>query len=204
MSEPVTRAWEEACWALGIRARRAAVDDLLARWSEPHRHYHGLCHLEACLALFEDHRDLAERPGEVLAALLFHDAIYDPTRADNEARSADLARAWLTEVRPDALDRVQAMILATRTHVPEGADAALVLDVDLAILGADPARYDGFERAIRAEYAHVPEEAYRAGRVAILAAFHARAPIFRTLPFREPLEAVAHANLARTIGLAQR
>jgi predicted metal-dependent HD superfamily phosphohydrolase len=202
--EAVTRAWGEACWALGIRARKVALDDLVARYGEPHRRYHDLSHIEACLRVFDEHRGLAERPGEVIAALLFHDAIYDPTRTDNEARSAALARSVLVDASDDSIARIAAAIEATASHEAHDADARLVLDVDLSILGSDAITYDAFERAIRAEYAHVPDDAFRIGRTAVLARFEARSPIFHTEGLRAQLEAPAHANLARTIASLQR
>jgi predicted metal-dependent HD superfamily phosphohydrolase len=202
--ERIAKAWDECAWALGIRARRSVYDDLVRRWSEPHRHYHDLSHLDACLVLFDEHRDLAARPGEVLAALLFHDAIYDPTRDDNEARSAALAREALRDAEPEPIERIAAAIDATRTHETSDPDVALVLDVDLSILGADAATYDAFERAIRREYAHVPDDAFRVGRAAVLGRFRARDPIYRTEPLRRALEAPAHANLSRALAALQR
>ncbi len=200
MRERIARAWEEACWALGIRARSDTLSDLLTRYAEPHRHYHDLSHIDACLRLFEEHRGLAERSGEVIAALLFHDAVYDPTRDDNEARSAELARSALSGAPQDAIERIAAAIAATRTHVTdESPDIALVLDVDLSILGADPETYDFFERAIRAEYRHVPEELYRVGRRAVLERFEERECIYRAPRLRDAFETSARANLRRAI-----
>lgn len=200
MRERIARAWEETCWALGIRARAEPLADLLGRHGESHRRYHDLTHLDACVRLFDEHRGIAERPGEVCAALLFHDAVYDPTRSDNETRSAELARRALHDAPADALDRIARAIEATRTHDAGSIDdVALVLDIDLSILGADPETYDTFERAIRTEYAHVPDEAFVMGRRAVLEGFQARTPIYRTPALRDALEARAHANLVRAL-----
>jgi len=47
--------------------------------------------------------------------------------------------------------------MATAHHdEPEGRDATLVVDIDLAILGTDPARFAEYEQQVRAEYAEVP------------------------------------------------
>lgn len=192
----VAQAYTACCWGLGIATDTDVLDEIVRRWSEPHRHYHDLSHLEACLELFDRVRSAAERPAEVIAALLFHDAIYDPTRSDNESASAALACSRLVGAQPAALARIAASIEATRTHTGTG-DAALVIDVDLAILGAAPEVYDGFEAAIRREYAFVPIDAYRRGRGEVLARFAARRPIFRTAELRDELEDSAHANLAR-------
>ena len=186
-----------------IRAEADALpvyDELVALYSEPHRHYHDLTHLDACLIAFDEHRELAARPGEVLAALLFHDAIYDPTRSDNESRSAELARTVLEGASTESLDRIAHAIEATRTHDAAGdPDVALVLDVDLSILGAEPETYDAFERAIRREYAHVPDALFASGRRAVLEGFARRDRIYVTRDFHDALDARARANLARAI-----
>ena len=149
---------------------------------------------------FDEHRALAAHPGEVLAALLFHDAVYDPTRSDNESKSADLARTMLDGASVQSLDRIARAIEATRTHDAEGdPDVALVLDVDLSILGADPETYDAFEQAIRLEYAHVPDRLFAAGRRAVLEGFAQRDRIYATDDFHHALDAHARANLARTL-----
>lgn len=201
MGDRIDEAWREAHWALGVAAHDDARRGLRARYEEPHRRYHDLTHLDACLALFEEHRASAARVGELLLALLFHDAVYDPLAHDNEARSAELARAHLTAASApsDSIERVCAMILDTRTHEPSSADAALLLDLDLSILGEDPATYDLFERAIRAEFQAVPDAHFVAGRSAVLERFLARPQIYHSVAFREEREAVARHNLTRAI-----
>ena len=137
-----------------MRARLAAL------YSAPGRHYHGLAHAEALLALAERHRAAIADFAALEAAIWFHDAIYDSRRQDNEARSAALAREWLAgRAEPERLDRIAAMIEATRTHrLPDGedtaarGDAALLLDMDLSILAAPQAAFDAYERAVRLEY----------------------------------------------------
>src|SRR6478609_6115457 len=97
----------------------------------------------------------------------FHDAIYDPTASDNEEKSADLAARCLAGGQLDPLfsDRVQQLILVTKTHDPEpGTDLALMVDIDLAILGSSWGRFAEYERAIRQEYTWVPEMVFCAKR----------------------------------------
>ena len=146
---------------------------------------------------------LARRPAEVELALWFHDAVYDPQRKDNEERSADWARASVLAAGCSAeiAGRVAALVLATKSHAaPAGdADAALLLDVDLAILGAAPGRFDEYERQIRAEYAHVPEAEFRARRKQVLQGFVERQRIYATDAFHDALEARARTNLATSL-----
>jgi predicted metal-dependent HD superfamily phosphohydrolase len=147
-------------------------------------------------------RALAERPAEVELALWFHDAIYDTRAADSEERSAAWARASLAraDAEPAVAERVAALVLATEhaVHVARG-DAALLVDVDLSILGAAPARFDEYEAQVRREYAWVPEPGFRAARAEILAGFLARPRIFTTEHFFGRLETPARANLARSL-----
>ncbi len=176
---------------------------LLARWAEPHRKYHTPQHLRECLDLFARHRALAERPGEVAIALWFHDAVYDTVRHDNEAESAAWARRALIDAGADAAvaDRVHALIMATRhSEVPSTRDARLLVDIDLAILGADPARFAEYERQIRDEYGFVPEALFREKRAAILRAFLERPALFSTPACADRYDAAARVNLARAIG----
>ena len=186
-------------------------NELSALYRTPGRHYHGLAHVEALLALAREYQDDLADPWAVEAAIWFHDAIYDSRRSDNEARSAALAAAKLApRVEPARLSRITAMIEATATHVlpdlgDEAAtrDAAFFLDMDLSILGAPPSACDSYEAAVRREYAWVNDEAWAAGRAAVLRKFLARPTIFITEAFRQRYEVVARKNIARSIaGLA--
>ncbi|MFL6677550.1 MAG: N-methyl-D-aspartate receptor NMDAR2C subunit [Burkholderiaceae bacterium] len=195
-------SWHDTWHALRLPTPAGVLDALLARWAEPHRRYHTPQHLRECLALFAAHRELAERPGEVGLALWFHDAVYDTARHDNEAASADWARRVLRDAgaAPEVAGRVDALILATRhSQVPATPDERLLVDIDLAILGAAPARFDEYERQIRDEYGFVPEDVFRDKRAAILRGFLARPAIFATAALAARFEAAARANLAGAI-----
>ncbi|TIP80142.1 MAG: hypothetical protein E5X63_32365 [Mesorhizobium sp.] len=171
------------------------------------RHYHSLAHIEAMLALADDYRASLHDPEAVEAAIWFHDAIYDSRAKDNEARSAALAEKKLAG-RTDAqrLGRITAMISATATHeLPQfddenaARDAALFLDMDLAILGATADAFDAYEQAVRREYGWVEEPMWRAGRSAVLKNFLARPHIFHTEEFRQRFEPRARQNMARSL-----
>ncbi|MBI5434616.1 MAG: N-methyl-D-aspartate receptor NMDAR2C subunit [Planctomycetes bacterium] len=195
-------AWR-ASWAeLGARADDALLETLVARYREPQRHYHTLQHLEECLAEFARARALAERPAEVELALWFHDAIYDVRGSDNEARSAVWARDALLDAGAarDAAERVHELVMATRHDAePVSADARLLVDVDLAILGAPRERFEEYEAQVRAEYAWVPLFLFRTKWREILSVFLARPRIYSTESFHARLEARARENLARAL-----
>jgi predicted metal-dependent HD superfamily phosphohydrolase len=184
----------------GSRGAPAAVAErwwreLESRYSEPHRHYHTLTHVEHLL-------ELLPHAGEtVLAAIWFHDVIYGGDA--NEERSAALARTALTELGfgEGAIAAVEKMILATKSHSDRGLDqdGREFLDADLAILGSDPDRYRAYVAQVRKEYAHVPDAMFRSGRNAILRTFLARPRIYFTDGFFERFERKARENMEREI-----
>jgi len=197
-------SWKRLWGELGATVVNGGLmNQLVAAYSERQRHYHTLQHLRECLAHFEAASMLARRPAEVELALWFHDAVYDPQRHDNEERSADWARASVLAAGcpEDVTERVAALVLATKSHAApaDDPDAALLLDIDLAILAAAPTRFAEYERQIRAEYAHVPEEAFRARRAQVLQGFLARERIYLTDAFHDALEARARTNLANSL-----
>lgn len=193
------RMWQE----LGA----AAADEALYRrlvecWNEPHRHYHTSQHLGECLAHLQGARPLAQRPAEIELALWFHDAFYDVHRDDNEARSAQWARECVLKagLAADVGDRVHAMVMATEHEaLPEDPDAQLLVDIDLAILGAEVARFEESDVQVRAEYDYLSDEAYREPRKAVLASFLARPRLYSTERFFTAYEAQARQNLQRAL-----
>lgn len=72
-------------------------------------------------------------------------------------------------------------------------------DTDLAILGAEPQRFDEYETQVRAEYAWVPDEIFRVKHQEILAGFLARKLIFNTPRLQQLFEHQARTNLAGSI-----
>ena len=176
--------------------------ELIARYSEAHRKYHTLQHLEECFEKFDEVRALAEHPAEIELALWFHDAIYNVKRHDNEKKSADWARASaLAGGTPaEACNRVHSLVMATRHKaVPRGTDAELLVDVDLSILGAGPERFGQYEQQVREEYAWVPDFLFRRERSAILTEILARPRIYSTAHFRDRHEQQARSNLERSL-----
>jgi predicted metal-dependent HD superfamily phosphohydrolase len=172
------------------------------RYAEAHRAYHTYAHVQASLVLFDEAGHLAAHPDEVEAALWLHDVIYDPRAADNEEQSARWADRYLGEagVPGERLLTIGELILVTRHDgVPSSVGAQLVVDIDLAILGAEQEAFDLYERQIRLEYDWVAEETFCRRRAAVLTQFLKRERIYQTPFFRERYEAQARANLARSL-----
>ena len=171
-------------------------------YSEPHRYYHNLLHIEDCLGEFDRANQLATDPATVELAIWFHDAVYDPRAADNEERSAELAKDWLSDVHAsDVLtDSVGRLVLATKNHdASMHADAPLLVDVDLSILGKPPEQFWEYERQIREEYAWVEKTVFAAKRAEILHRFLARERIYQTDLFFHRMEAQARSNLLASV-----
>jgi predicted metal-dependent HD superfamily phosphohydrolase len=177
-------------------------EDLLRAYREPHRHYHGMEHLRDCLEQLDaapasgEDRDLAE------TALWFHDAVYAPGAADNEARSAEWGtQALVGAGAPESRAQEVARLVRLTDHARPADDpvGALVCDVDLSILGRPPEEFAEYERRIRAEYQRVPEPLYRAGRASVLAGLLAREPLYRSDHFRALYESAARRNLASSV-----
>ena len=196
-------AWCAAWQALASQPPAPAVlATLTTRYSETHRHYHTLEHLHACLRHLDSLADLAHRPHEVAVALWFHDVVYTIGASDNEQRSADWAGTALLAAgaAPETAGRVHALIMVTRhDQPPKTPDAALLLDIDLAILGAPAAIFDAYEQQIFREYQAVPSAAFRSNRARILKGFLDRERIYHTPRFHDQRETQARANLARSI-----
>tara|TARA_R110001606_G_scaffold74893_1_gene173630 strand:+ start:3307 stop:3876 length:570 start_codon:yes stop_codon:yes gene_type:complete len=183
------------------------LDGLKARYGEPQRHYHTWDHIGALKRHYDDLSAHWRRPVPVLWALYWHDAIYDPTASDNEELSAQLLEAEGSSVlAEDDLALGAQIIRATAKHeIPGGLDpddendVALFLDIDLSILGAAAPVFDQYEADVRAEYAFVPDEAFRAGRLRILKSFSDRETIYFTAEGRQRWDQQARANLGRSI-----
>ena len=195
--------WQDVWLRLGASsASEELYHRVVACYSEPHRKYHTIQHLNECLTHLESVGVLADHADEVELALWFHDAIYDTSRKDNENRSAEWARdsVLAAGVSREKADRIYALIMATmHDAVPAGRDAEVLVDIDLGILGADAARFDSYELQVREEYSWVPEPLYRTARRKVLEEFVNRKWIYSTEPFRDKYEARARNNLARSL-----
>jgi predicted metal-dependent HD superfamily phosphohydrolase len=173
--------------------------ELDQRYGEPHRRYHTRAHLAAVLDLVDELAGHAENPDAVRLAAWFHDAVYDPERADNEERSARLAARMLadTDLPEAVVARVVRLVELTAAHAPEedDRDGQVLCDADLAVLGAEPEEYAAYAAAVREEYAFVPDEFFRAGRAEVLNGLLALPRLFHTPAARERFEERARNNM---------
>ena len=172
---------------------------LLRRWREPHRHYHDSRHLAEVLARVAELAEHARSADLVRVAAWWHDAVHQGRAGADEEASAQLAQRQLTEVGLAVAEvaEVVRLVRLTAGHEPEpgDADGEVLCDADLGILAAPPARYGEYARDVRAEYAWVPEPAFRAGRAALLRGLLARDRLYRT-PTATGWEPAARRNLS--------
>jgi predicted metal-dependent HD superfamily phosphohydrolase len=187
-----------ARWNATLPRQQELGENLITRYSEPHRRYHTTEHLLHVLTMIDQ---LADDHDVFLVQLAawFHDAVYaiPPGQVSNEEASARLALRELSRVglEQEDLNQIARLVRLTETHLPGARDpeGELLCDADLAILASDPANYAVYAAAIREEYAQVPEEEFMATRLAVLMEL-ADHEIFRTAKGRQLMDA-ARTNL---------
>lgn len=196
-------------------AGRVWLDSVLARHREPHRRYHGVHHVclvvRHALHLAGQHADRVGDLGAIVAAAFFHDAVYQPTRADNEEVSARLATRALDELSwaPSRSAAAGELVRATAGHADVAAhgaalDTAIVLAADLAVLQADPASYAEYVVGVRSEYAHVSDADWYVGRARVLRSFVDRVAIYDPQLGLAEWERRARGNIAAELASLER
>ena len=208
MNWPSPERWGRLWEAAGARGDgRRWYDRLTAAYAEEHRHYHNQRHIAECLREFDAARHLVRQGEAVESALWFHDAVYNPRAGDNEERSAALARQCLDEARVSGSISNAAvdLVLATKLHETGGnADAAVMVDIDLSILGQSEERFLEYEAQIRKEYKWVPKIIFGPKRAGILEGFLRRERIYKTDWFYGKYEERARRNIALSMGKLKR
>jgi predicted metal-dependent HD superfamily phosphohydrolase len=215
--------WHQ-CWqdpAVNRDAVNRVFELLVAAYTKPDRYYHNLTHIHQVLTTIErftvgdSNQFLApvKNPNAVLLAAWFHDFVYDSRSEDNEIQSAKAAAELITTIGGsiELIDRVHTLILATQGHqlTTDDPDRSLLLDADLAILGADPVQYQVYQQSIRREYSWVPDAVYQAGRIQVLENFLQRTCSHGQQEFRlydrqvlfDELDSMARLNMRHEIEL---
>jgi len=171
---------------------------VLIAWDEPHRRYHNITHLRDVLCRIDELAAHATDPDAVRLAAWYHDIVYSG-QPDDEHESAQRAQEDLIALRlpPALISEVARLIRLTAHHDPAPGDhnGETLCDADLAILAAPPDLYTHYTNAIRAEYAHLSDDAFREGRSKILHAFLQAPALYRTPAAHARWTAQAHTNL---------
>jgi len=186
-------------WNAMLPGHEALFLDLLDRWGEEHRTYHGRTHLLAVLEALDLLTAPADPPRTVLLAAWFHDAVYNGIAGQDEEESARLAEERLAHAGLPAaeVDEVARLVRMTADHQPEAGDgaAALLSDADLSVLGGDPAVYARYLAAVRQDFAHIGDDDFAAGRAAVVRQLLELDPLFHTQRGRELWLDAARRNL---------
>jgi predicted metal-dependent HD superfamily phosphohydrolase len=191
---PLLTRWNEA-----LPGHDALFLDLLDRWGEEHRRYHGRTHLLAVLEALDLLTEPAAPPRTVLLAAWFHDAVYRGIAGQDEEESARLAEDRLRHagLPPAEVDEVARLVRLTADHRPQPGDdaGALLSDADLSVLGGDPAAYARYLAAVRQDFAHIGDRDFAAGRAAVVRGLLQLEPLFHTGRAKELWLEAAHRNL---------
>jgi predicted metal-dependent HD superfamily phosphohydrolase len=186
-------------WEAIMPGHDALFLDLLDRWSEEHRRYHGCTHLLDVLESLDLLTDPADPPRTVLLAAWFHDAVYRGVAGQDEEESARLAEVRLADAGlPDAeIAEVARLVRLTSDHRPEPGDddGALLCDADLSVLGSEPEPYARYVAAVREDYAHIGDADFAAGRAAVVRHLLDLDPLFHSGRARELWLDAARRNL---------
>jgi predicted metal-dependent HD superfamily phosphohydrolase len=146
---------------------------------------------------------MASEPDAVELAIWFHDVVYDPKSKLNEEKSSKFWSVYAAGYGvPEAMvQKVAKLILATKHEAvaPVSPDAALLVDIDLAILGQPADVFERYEAQVREEYNWVPDREFAEGRSAVMKMFLDREFIYFTPDLRHRYEVQARTNLAKSI-----
>ena len=193
--------WLDLCQRLGAKNAEVVWGWLEAAYSESHRYYHTLNHIEHCL----DELCSLERkyPPEVELAIWFHDIVYDTLSSDNEDKSAEIATnaVSLMQLPNGFVPIMRAMVLESKhsDHRYCTEETNIFIDIDLSILGQTPEVFAEYEQQIRQEYAWVPYIDYCTARINVLKKFLARPTIYKSMEMRAKFEQQARDNIKNSI-----
>lgn len=169
------------------------LHNLFDLYDQPHRYYHNFNHIVEMWRILAMH---AKITSELYAAVLYHDAIYDPSRDDNELQSALLYELHCDDMDDSPDEKVIQMILDTKEHIPTIKESELLIDADLWILGSNIWIYAEYKKSIKKEYApFFTEEEMIAGRTAFIENMLDRENIFYTPDFQRCYTHTAKTNL---------
>jgi predicted metal-dependent HD superfamily phosphohydrolase len=199
MNDVLRRKWHDllGAWAVTPSLADEMFDAIRQHYAGTGRFYHTLDHIGAMLETVASLVSFARNLNAVKLAVWLHDVFYDSRASDNEVRSAEYAEQLCEKISMKEGRAVASLILKTKTHeAGDDPDAQVLIDADLAILGASVSAYRAYAEKIRREYAWVPEADYRIGRRQVLMTFLAKPKIYHLL---KHLEEPARRNLVAEI-----
>ena len=115
------------------------IDDLWTQlqqcYTEKHRAYHNLSHLEELFHYFDRYINELVDPDMVSFSIFYHDIIYHIWQKDNEEKSAKMAAQQLQKlkVKPLFLEGIQHQILATTSQGEDDKDVTFLLSIEYKV-----------------------------------------------------------------------
>ncbi len=201
MNDLLRQEWRDLLrtWAVTPSLSDKLFEDVRQHYAGTGRFYHTMDHIGAMLETVASLASFTRNLNAVKLAVWLHDVFYDSGASDNEVRSAEYAEQLCEKLSIREGRVVASMILKTKTHAAgDDPDAQVLVDADLAILGACEPAYRAYAERIRQEYAWVPEPGYRIGRRQVLERFLKRPRIFHLLAhLDEPARRNISAEIAR-------
>lgn len=175
------------------------------RYTEPHRFYHTLEHIQHCLEQFDTVSEDLHDPDAVEMSIWFHDIVYEINDPNNENLSAELFSDLIGQyLSDDQSKKIVEHILATiHPSEPSDHDARYVVDIDLSSIGGSWALFLKDNQSLRQENPDVPHEQYMERKIKFLKSILDRPNFFLTKFFRDRLEEQARSNIRRHIKEAE-
>jgi predicted metal-dependent HD superfamily phosphohydrolase len=187
------------------------LDQIKAAYDEPHRSYHNFKHIDEMLSLFAKFEAESAwiRTREVFLAIIYHDIVYTPGEpwGSNENKSAKVALEHLRQLSSVNVQLVVELINLTAMHGSFrpgdlSHDAALLLDIDMARLGAPSHHFMETNAGIDFEFRELAmkdPEKYKNGRRAFFTSLQKTQYIFLTPEMRVLFETQARLNIERML-----
>jgi predicted metal-dependent HD superfamily phosphohydrolase len=177
-------------------------ENITRAYTEPHRHYHTLEHINQMLNLFDLTKSTARKTEELELAIIFHDLVYEIPSTQNELMSAKITMKFLQNcgVQESVIDRIFKLILSTRHDIElHDHDQQLLSDIDLSILGQESNIFEDYESKIRKEFQYIPKDIYIKGRIKVLNHFLQKSQIYHTEYFAQNYEHRSRINIKNSI-----
>jgi predicted metal-dependent HD superfamily phosphohydrolase len=164
-------------------------DNIINRYSEPHRHYHNIDHIGHVL------NKLITNNPEVVLAAIYHDIIYVPGSSMNEYCSAQLCANHLSlfGIKSSTIFKISKHILSTEQHISiDLFGNEELLDADMSILASSKPIFNKYCQDIRLEYLNINDCEFKSQRSRWALELLGRVKIFYKA---KELESFARKNL---------
>ena len=198
----IDKRWKDLMIRFQFDENTPALIELKNKYSQKQRAYHNLEHVIDCLTQLDNYEDFIADKDVVELAIWYHDIIYNPYGKENELKSAQEAAHFISKQNADKnlIEKVYQLILCTiHTNPPTNEAEALIMDIDISILGSPEPQYIAYCEKIRKEYKWIPGPIYRSKRKEIMNRFLQRKRLYFTDYYYDKLEEIARINIYQEV-----